>query len=86
MNVVQETIILGNEFDQELRLKVVEALKTIKANIIDSDWHIAGSQEVELIKFRLNERFLYLESETYIGLSIRGHTEDLKKLTDTLKQ
>jgi hypothetical protein len=84
MSTEQQTIVLGNEFDSVLRDKVLAVLKGMNAITVDSDWIMAGSQEVELVEFQINERSLFLESETYIGLSVRGDAEDLRILTDLL--
>jgi hypothetical protein len=84
MSTEQQTIVLGNEFDSVLRDKVLAVLKGMNAITVDSDWIMAGSQEVELVEFQINERSLFLETETYIGLSVRGDAEDLRVLTDLL--
>jgi hypothetical protein len=84
MSTEQQTIVLGDEFDCVLRDKVLAVLKGMNAITVDSDWTMAGSQEVELVEFQINERSLFLESETYIGLSVRGDAEDLRILTDLL--
>jgi hypothetical protein len=84
MSTEQQTIVLGDEFDSVLRDKVLAVLKGMNAITVDSDWSMAGSQEVELVEFQINERSLFLESETYIGLSVRGDAEDLRILTDLL--
>ncbi len=84
MTAANDTVIIGDEFDHGLKLKVISLVKKMGAEIVEHDWAMAGSQEIESVEFRLNNRSLYLQSETYIGLTLRGAAEDIKQLTDMI--
>ncbi len=67
-----ETIVLGDEYDDELR----DALRLVLLNGgavgIDASWGVGGSQEIETIQVKLGSDLIKIESETFMGLSISG--------------
>ncbi|ANH67400.1 hypothetical protein [Mitsuaria sp. 7] len=71
------TQILGDEFDEALRLKLGEVLRQSGARMNEPAAHaLGGSQESVSMVFDLDGEVLTVMSETYIGLSIHG-PEDL---------
>ena len=71
--MTNKTVILGDEFDDELRSKLQVVLRSLGASGSDShDWRIAGSQEVETFTAVIDGHKLKVEAETYVGLSITG--------------
>lgn len=67
-----KTIILGNEFDESHKSRLIEILKSLGAIPLSSDWTVVGSQELTSFAVSLRAEVLKAESETYIGLSISG--------------
>ena len=69
----QVTVILGREFDDPLREKLMNVLRQLGAKPVKStERYVTGSQDLQLFDVILNEQLLHIESETYIGLSISG--------------
>lgn len=79
---VNVKIILGEEYDQELKEIVYKVLVENGAMDIHKSWGVAGSQEVETMEVKLGDKIVVIESETFIGLTIEGQkllVEDLAK-------
>jgi hypothetical protein len=70
-----KTVILGDEFDDDLKSRLFEKLKEMGANPVSSDWGIAGSQEIDSLSIRVYDQIIEIESETFVGLSISGPEE-----------
>jgi hypothetical protein len=71
------TQILGDEFDDALRLKLGDVLRQSGARMKEPVAHaLGGSQESVSMVFDLDGEVLTVMSETYLGLSIHG-PEDL---------
>ncbi len=73
--IKQKTLILGDEYDDNLREKLMHFLKKNDAIILDTTQQIAGSQDIEILTVSLFEHNIIIEAETYIGLSITGSEE-----------
>lgn len=86
VNVNQTTIVLGDEFDDDLRADVQDVLRSLGALSSSQDeWGVAGSQEVETIAVKLRGKEVLVEAETYVGLSITGPDDlvtEIKNLVD----
>ena len=67
-----KTVVLGDEYDDALRRRTFVVLRRLGAEIAGGDWALAGSQEVETVRVRLNGAELTVEAETYVGLSLTG--------------
>lgn len=67
-----KTIVLGDEYDEKLKSKLIENLRIIGATPVKSDWKLAGSQELMSLSVSLRGEVVVIESETYVGLSISG--------------
>jgi hypothetical protein len=77
-----KTIVLGNEFDDELRGVLVEVMRDMGARTLDADWSVVGSQELETAKIEFRGKIVNVESETYIGLSITGDENDMDEIAN----
>jgi hypothetical protein len=80
-----KTVILGNEYDDDLKSRLIDKLKEMGANPVSSDWGVAGSQEVESLSVRLRDQIVEIESETFVGLSIFGPEELVDEIASLLK-
>lgn len=74
--VLKKTVVLGDEFDDDLKVRLVEKMKSLGAKPLSSDWSVAGSQELSALSVSLRGDVLTIQSETFVGLSICG-PEDL---------
>lgn len=80
----QVTVVLGDEFDDALRTRLMNVLKKL-GGMQDGtkDWFVAGSQELENLDVVIDGSRLHIEAETYVGLSITGSpqlTEQVRRL------
>ncbi|MGF6156207.1 hypothetical protein M2267_001450 [Ensifer sp. KUDG1] len=66
-----KTVILGPEYDERLRARVMDVMLALGASIDDRSG-VAGSQEIETVRARLAGQEITIEAETYVGLSITG--------------
>lgn len=80
-----KTVILGDEYDETLR----EALHTVllKNGAIGNDksWGVGGSQEIEMVKVKLGEETVIIESETFVGLTITGSISLVESLAQEVR-
>jgi hypothetical protein len=67
-----KTVILGSEFDQDLRKRVTDVMRELGASVTSGDWAVAGSQEIETLVVDLHGHAITIEAETYTGLSATG--------------
>lgn len=72
MSVENQIVLLGDEFDEELRDVLVAVLERNGAVLFDEFWGVGGSQEVERKFFRIGSDVITIEAETYVGLTICG--------------
>jgi hypothetical protein len=80
MSNENKSVVLGNEYDQQLREVLLRVLRSMGATALDRSIDIAGSQEIEAFNVMLGQQSLLIEAETYIGLSISGPAD----LVDTV--
>lgn len=83
---MQKTIVLGDEFDDDLKSHLIEKLKDMGANPVSSDWGMVGSQEMEFLAIRLHDQIVEIESETFVGLSISGPDEIVDEIATSLAE
>lgn len=79
------TVLLGDEFDEALRIKLFDVLRGLGAvfkNYPESA--VGGSQEVERVDLLISGQVLHVEAETYMGLSIRGPADLVQLVQETL--
>jgi hypothetical protein len=69
---IVKRIVLGAEYDERLRQLVRETLLRLGAKELSRKNAIGGSQEVEFLEVEVAGQRLFVEAETYIGLSIAG--------------
>jgi hypothetical protein len=81
-----KTIVLGDEYDARLRDALRAALVELGARTGDRSWGVGGSQEIQQLDVAIGERTLHVESETYIGLTIRGDAELVDRVADLVKR
>ncbi|WP_291201441.1 5-formyltetrahydrofolate cyclo-ligase [Dyadobacter sp.] len=78
--VKQETVRIGNEYDEGLRKRLENVLKSMSAVIESSQRGMAGSQDVEVIRVVIGGKSVLIEAETYLGLSITGDPSLLREI------
>ena len=79
------TVVLGDEFDDVLRAKLMDVLRQLGATSSGSaDRFVAGSQELEELDVTIDGRGLRIEAETYIGLSISGPDDLVQRVRSLL--
>jgi hypothetical protein len=81
-----KTVILGPEYDQELRSRLGNVLSSLGAIIDDSSWGVGGSQEIMELEATISGTTLHIEAETYIGLSISGAEEIVDRIAALVNQ
>jgi hypothetical protein len=74
-NSSQHRIRLGDEYDDELRVALRQALSSLGALGVSLDWGVAGSQELERFEVRVAGNKPLIEAESYIGLSVSGDAD-----------
>ncbi len=74
------TRVLGLESDAALRAAVLRALKGLGAESFEHTWGVAGSQELETLRCRVDGRLVTVEAETYMGLAITGPARILDRI------
>ena len=72
--------ILGDEYDEKLRASLDRVLKKLGARKRNSDWGVAGSQEILISKFIVDGKEITIESETFMGLTVEGDPELVDKV------
>lgn len=81
----QVKIVLGDEFDDVLRSKLMAALSQLGAVSTGSvDRFVVGSQEIEELEVLVDGRRIRVEAETYIGLSIIGPSDLVQQVQNLL--
>ena len=76
----EKTTLLGKEHDEALRDALRTAMQELGGNITDNSWGVAGSQEGERLDCVVEGKPVFIESETYIGLSIRGESDVVDRI------
>lgn len=77
----QLKVVLGDEFDQELRAKLSEVLRSLGAiSVGPAARYVVGSQDFEVFDVILDGEQLRIEAETYVGLSICGAASTVKRV------
>ena len=68
----QQKALLGAEHDEQLRQALMDALRRLGAKQISHDSAVGGSQELDMLEVDIAGQRVFIESETYVGLSISG--------------
>lgn len=83
----QVTVVLGDEFDDSLRAKLMDVLRGLGAvQSGGSDRFVVGSQDLENLDVLIDGRSLHIEAETYVGLSISGHADLVERVRRLVSQ
>jgi hypothetical protein len=73
--MVTEKWVVGPEHDEQLFRRLGTVLKSMGFNL-DSKWDgISGSQDISHWELKSPDGSLFIESETYVGLSVEGAAE-----------
>jgi hypothetical protein len=84
-NINQVTVVLGDEFDDMLRSKLLKVLRQLDATSSGpASKSLAGSQELEELTLFIDGRMLRVEAETYVGLSITGPADLVHRIQSLL--
>jgi hypothetical protein len=78
------TVVLGPEWDIQLRDRLLEVLRGMGTLAVEKAWGIGGSQEFEAMEVRIGDDVLVVEAETYIGLSISGAKNVVDRVQEVL--
>jgi hypothetical protein len=82
----KKMVILGNEWDEALKASLKRVLLDLGAVPEgDEEWGVAGSQELYTAKFRVNDEWVEVESETYIGLSVTGPSSLVERIRQAVQ-
>jgi pimeloyl-[acyl-carrier protein] methyl ester esterase len=85
-DIEQTSVILGDEFDDTLRARLIDVLKSIGTiPMCEAENSVAGSQYIETFRVSIEGKTFIVEAETYIGLSIRGPSEIVQRLCELIK-
>lgn len=77
----QMSVILGDEFDEDLRNKLMALLHQLGAiQTRGSEHHVSGSQYIEKLTVNIGGKTLEITAETYIGLSIKGSKDIVQQI------
>jgi hypothetical protein len=76
-----KTVILGDEYDDALRTRLFDVLRGLGAQMSAGERALAGSQDLETCRLRLDGAEVVVEAETYIGLSLSGPADIVDKVT-----
>jgi hypothetical protein len=80
------TLVLGDEYDQQLRTALMQVMLQLGAVLENRNWVVAGSQEVETFLWRLAAHEIAVEAETYMGLSISGDENTINDIAQRVGQ
>jgi hypothetical protein len=79
------TVVLGTEYDDESRTKLSDIFQKLCAvKVSSSGKAVVGSQEIEQWEVTIDRYRLFVESETYIGLSIGGPRDIVQRIQELL--
>jgi len=81
-----KTVVLGDEYDDQLKERLIDELKSMGAIPLSSDWSLGGSQELATYSVRIGDDVLDIKSETYVGLSLRGADALVDRISARLKK
>jgi hypothetical protein len=79
-----KTVILGDEYDDALRTRLFDVLRDLGAEMSAGARALAGSQDLETCRLRLDGAEVVVEAETYIGLSLSGPADIVDKVVHAL--
>ncbi len=75
---------IGAEYDEKVWASLKTAISTLNGKINEKQWGLAGSQEIDFFEVQVEGEKLEVEAETYMGISISGSAELIKKICSLL--
>jgi hypothetical protein len=82
----QKTVVLGAEYDSDLRGTVLAVLRESGSLQIDHQWAVGGSQEIEVLDVEIEGDRVMVEAETYVGLSISGRPDVVDRIVSRIRE
>ena len=82
---VAVTAILASECDLDAGNALIRVLREVGAQEVSRHYAVAGSQEINTLRFTLDGFPLSVETETYVGLSVTGEREAVEKIHSRLR-
>jgi hypothetical protein len=76
---------LAPEYDLAATNALLQVLREMGAEEVSRNWSVAGSQEINTLRFSLKGKPLIVEAETYIGLSVTGTRETVDAITSRVR-
>lgn len=80
------TIILGDEYDDNLKNALRTVLVKNGAISFGKAWGVGGSQEIETVEITIGADLIIIESETFIGLTITGPKATAETIAEQVRQ
>ena len=74
-------MLLGSEADSALFERLCVVVHSLGGSISETEWGLGGSQVVATYAIVLPDGTLEAVTETYVGLSLRGTNEPVKRLS-----
>lgn len=78
----EKTVVLGAEYDDELRVTLRDVLMALATSKADHQW----IPDFETLDVEIDGRNLHVEAETYMGLSITGPAELVDRVHEMVQQ
>lgn len=63
----------------------MRVLRDVGAQEVSRDYAVAGSQEINTLRYTLDGFPLSVQTETYVGLSVTGEREAVEKIRSRLR-
>ena len=80
-----ENIVIGNEYDDNLKDALSLALKQMGAKEISKINALVGSQDISIYEFLVKNEIIRVEFETYIGLSLIGPKNLIMEIEENIQ-
>lgn len=84
--MINESIVIGNEYDEKLIKSLFLTLQEIGAVKKDESSALVGSQDYYLERYEVNNLILTVEIETYIGVTLSGPSNVVREISNKLKR
>ena len=80
------TAILASEHDLMAGNALMRILREVGAQEVSRDYAVAGSQEINTLRFTLDGSPLSVQTETYVGLSVTGERAAVETIKARLRE
>jgi hypothetical protein len=85
LNLYTVTKIIGDEYDEELKARLLRVVRKMGGVPTRSQSGMGGSQEIGEMLVAIEGQEIRIESETYVGLSISGNAQLIDRIVMQLK-